>query len=104
MRRAKAPRAVPLREYVTAALKNAIYERGEVMEVIVAEAPDLPGCLTQGISYEEARDNLIDAIEVWVMAGLQSGEELPVVNGCRLAITSTPRKRQRVKDQPSIQT
>ena len=100
--RRKAPRSVPLREYVTAALKNALYEKGEVMDVIVAEAPDLPGCLTQGGSFEEARENLIDAIEVWVMAGLQNGEELPVVNGCRLAITSTPRKRQRVKDQPSI--
>ncbi len=49
------------------------------------QAPDLPGCFTQGTTYEEARENLIDAIEVWIIAGLQSGEELPVVNGSRLA-------------------
>ena len=33
------------------------------------------------------RINLVDAIEVWPMSGLRSGENPPVVNGCRLAIT-----------------
>ncbi|MEM4283851.1 MAG: type II toxin-antitoxin system HicB family antitoxin [Candidatus Caldarchaeum sp.] len=66
-------------------LKNATYRRGEVLDVVVAEAPDLPGCFTQGSSYEEARENLIDAIEVWIMAALWSGEQLPIVNGCQLA-------------------
>jgi len=86
----KSPRPVTLREYVTEAFKNAVYEKGEVLDVMVAEAPDLPGCLTQGATVEEARENLIDAIEVWIMSGLQSGEELPVVNGCQLAITVSP--------------
>ena len=79
----KSPRSVTFREYVAEALKNAIYEKGKVLDVVVAEAPDLPGCFTQGTSFEEARENLIDAIEVWIMAGLQSGEELPAVNGCQ---------------------
>jgi predicted RNase H-like HicB family nuclease len=100
----KSPRPVTLREYVAEVLKNAVYEKGEVLDVIVAEAPDLPGCLTQGVSVEEARENLIDAIEVWIMAGLQSGEELPVVNGCRLAITMTKGGLQRAKTQPGVQT
>jgi hypothetical protein len=47
---------------------------------------------------------LIDAIEVWIMSGLQSGEELPVVNGCQLAITVTQGGRQRAKTQTGIQT
>jgi predicted RNase H-like HicB family nuclease len=100
----KSPRPVTLREYVAEALKNAVYEKGEVLDVMVAEAPDLPGCLTQGATIEEARENLIDAIEVWIMSGLQSGEELPVVNGCQLAITGIPRRGQRAKAQPGIQT
>jgi hypothetical protein len=29
------------------------------------------------------------------MAGLQGGEELPVVNGCQLAITAVQERRQR---------
>src|SRR5271169_2427734 len=73
-------------------LKNAVYEKGEQLDVIVAEAPDLPGCLTQGATFEEARANLVDAIEVWLMSGLRSGEDPPVVNGCRLAITAAPRR------------
>ncbi len=80
----KSPRRVALREYVAEVLKNAIYEKGDVLDVVVAEAPDLPGCFTQGASFEGARENLIDAIEVWILAGLQSGEELPVVNNCQL--------------------
>lgn len=93
----KSSRQGTLREYVAEALKNAIYEKGEVLDVVVAETPDLPGCFTQGASFEEARENLIDAIEVWIMAGLQRGEELPVVNGCQLAITARPEGRQRAE-------
>ena len=45
-----------LAEYVAEILKNAVYEKGEQLDVIVAEAPDLPGCVTQGESVEEARE------------------------------------------------
>ena len=100
----KSPRPVTLREYVAEVLKNAVYERGEVLDVMVAEAPDLPGCLTQGATFEEARENLIDAIEVWIMSGLQSREDPPVMNGCQLAIAGTQRGNRRAKAQPGIQT
>lgn len=102
--RQKWPRPVSLREYIAEVLKNAVYEKGEVLDVIVAEAPDLPGCFTQGRSVEEAREKLIDAIEVWILAGLQSGEAMPVVNGCRLAITAGQRRRAGVKAHTGIQT
>src|SRR5712692_6795545 len=93
----KIQRAVALREYVSEVLKNAIYEKGETLDVVIAEAPDLPGCITQGASLEEARENLIDAIEVWIMAVLQNGDELPIVNGCQLAIATIERSRQHAK-------
>lgn len=79
---------VSLRQYVNAALKNATYERDQSLgdiPCVVAEAPDLPGCFTQGESLEEAREDLIDAIELWITAGLRDGEEMPVINGCILA-------------------
>src|SRR6516164_11554210 len=88
----KSPQPVTLSEYVVQVLKNAVYEKGEQLDVIVAEAPDLPGCLTQGATFEEARANLVDAIEVWLLSGLRNGEDPPVVNGCRLAITASPRR------------
>ena len=34
-----------------------------------AEVPALPGCLTQGETQEEIRENLLEAIEVWFEAG-----------------------------------
>ena len=85
-------RLVTLREYVQEALKNAVYEKGEVLDVIIAEVPDLPGCFVQGRTFEEAREDLIDAIELWVMSALMDGDEIPVINGCRLAVTAQRRK------------
>ena len=102
--RKKSPRRGSLSEYIAEILKNAVYEKGEQLDVIVAEAPDLPGCMTQGGTFEEARENLVDAIEVWLMSGLRSGEDRPVVNGCRLAITAAPRSFGRVQPQPGIKT
>jgi len=43
--------------------------------------PQLPGCFTQADNYEEARENLIDAIEVWVVATLRHGGKVPPING-----------------------
>jgi predicted RNase H-like HicB family nuclease len=88
----KSRRRVSLSEYMAEVLKNAVYEKGEQLDVIVAEAPDLPGCLTQGATVEEARENLVDAIGVWLLSGLRGGEDPPVVNGCRFAITMAPRR------------
>ena len=74
----KFPRRLKLKEYMAEVLKNTIYEKGEVLDVVVAEATDLPGCLTQGDSFEEVRENLIDAIEVWITATLHR-----VAKSCR---------------------
>jgi predicted RNase H-like HicB family nuclease len=35
-------------------------------------------------NIEEARDNLIDAIELWITVGLRDGEEMPLINGAKL--------------------
>src|SRR5216683_5729656 len=98
----KSPRLVSLSAYLVEILKNAVYEKGEQLDVVVAEAPDLPGCLTQGTTFEEARENLVDAIEVWLLSGLRSGEDPPVVNGCRLAITTAPRRSGHAPSRPRI--
>ena len=100
--RKKPPSGESLADYMAEVLKNAVYEKGEQLDVIVAEAPDLPGCMTQGATIEEARENLVDAIEVWLMSGLRSGEDPPVVNGCCLAISAATRRRRHARSQTRI--
>ncbi len=91
-------RLVNLHTYLKEVLKNAVYERGESSNVIVAEAPDLPGCFTQGETFEEARENLIDAIELWIVVGLRKADVFPVVNGCSLVIGSGIDEEKEVKN------
>lgn len=80
---------VSFREYVHQVLNNAKYETDNSLgdiPCVVVESPDLQGCFTQGENFEEARENLIDAIELWITAGLKEGEEMPVINGCKLEV------------------
>gem|GEM_PF-1424003 len=74
------------REYVHEVLKTAVYEAGEDLSCVVAQARALPGCITQGETFEEARALLIDAVETWVLSTLRDGGPLPVVGGCALAV------------------
>jgi len=94
---------VTFREYVREALKNATYEvdhsLGDI-SCVVAEAPDLPGCFTQGENFEDARENLIDAIELWIMAGLKEGDEMPIINGCCLVIAK--KDLEEVKEREEV--
>ena len=39
--------------------------------------PDLPGCITQGDSLEEAIEMAEDAALGWILTSLENGEELP---------------------------
>ncbi len=72
-------RKVSFQEFVKEVLKNAEYKRGRNAECIVALAPALPGCITQGDNHEEARENLIDAIELWITSALRDGDAIPAV-------------------------
>lgn len=91
---------VSLSEYIAEALRNAAYEKDNSLgniPCIVAEAPDLPGCYTQAENFEEARHNLIDAIELWITVALRNGENLPVINGCTLLRPHSKPRRKKVK-------
>ena len=61
-----------LAEYVQAALELAEYSREED-GMILATVPGANGFFTEGETYEEARENLKDAIEGCVMIDLQMG-------------------------------
>lgn len=85
---------VCFKDYVKEILKTAEYKKDSEIGCIVAVVHVLPGCLTQGANFEEARDNLIDAIELWITVGLREGDEIPLVNGIKLA-TAVEQPEQR---------
>ena len=43
----------------------------------VATAPDLPGCMSDGETPEEAVANIQDAIEAWIEAARDLGHAVP---------------------------
>jgi len=69
--------------YVEQALKLAEYERDE-NGVVVAFVPNVSGFFSQGASFEEARDNLRDAIEGNLVIALQLGFEIPEIAGIEI--------------------
>ncbi len=85
---------VSFQEFVKEVLENAVYKKGKDSHCVVAIAPDLPGCMTQGDNHEEARENLIDAIELWITSSLRDGEILPKVNGRELITASKLKSRK----------
>ncbi|MCC6961044.1 MAG: type II toxin-antitoxin system HicB family antitoxin [Dehalococcoidia bacterium] len=58
--------------------------RGDEVEGFLAEAPELPGCVTAGASIIEATEMLQDAIEGWIEAALAAGEAIPEPGAMRL--------------------
>lgn len=54
---------------------SVIIEKDE--EGFFAYCPELQGCYTQGDTYEEALDNIRDAIRLHLEDRLSSGEQIP---------------------------
>jgi predicted RNase H-like HicB family nuclease len=79
-------RAVSFRDYVREILNTAKYTPCEDAPGFVAVVDGLPGCMTQGDTFEDTRELLIDAIQTWLLSALKDGEVLPVVNGYSLAV------------------
>ncbi len=42
-----------------------------------ATVPDLPGCMSDGDTPEEAISNVRDAIDMWLEAANEAGREIP---------------------------
>ena len=74
-----------MRDYLKAAVACAEYEQDE-HGLIIASVPRCAGFYSQGESHEEARTNLLDAIEGQVMIALQMGSEIPSVPGVKIEI------------------
>jgi len=42
-----------------------------------AYAPSLPGCISEGDTYEEALRNIKEAIKGWIDVSMKFGDEIP---------------------------
>jgi len=49
--------------------------------VYVAEVPELPGCMADGTSYEEALKNVQAIISEWIETAKKLGREIPKPKG-----------------------
>ena len=47
----------------------------------IAEAPELPGCMADGKSYQEALANLEVVIEEWIETATELGRAIPEPRG-----------------------
>ena len=55
---------------------DAIFEEQEVGGYTVT-VPALPGCISEGDTFEEARKNIAEAITVYLESLIMDGEEIP---------------------------
>ncbi|MDE0264888.1 MAG: type II toxin-antitoxin system HicB family antitoxin [Bryobacterales bacterium] len=46
-------------------------------QVFIAEAPELPGCMAHGDSYESALQNIKDAMRFWIDTAIELGDPIP---------------------------
>lgn len=49
--------------------------------LIAARVPELPGCFASGSTWEEANANLGDALESWLRAAVELGNDIPTPRG-----------------------
>jgi len=79
----KKAKSFSLSAYIEQALKLAEYEKDED-GVVVASVPNISGFFSQGENFEEARNNLRDAIEGNLLVALQLGFEIPEMAGVEM--------------------
>ena len=53
-------------------------------DAFIAEAPELPGCMSHGDSHESALKNLRSAMQLWLKTAKEFGHDVPKPKGHRL--------------------
>ena len=51
----------------------------------LAEVPELPGCMSDGETAQQALDNVMDAIGCWIEAAEEDGRPIPAPAGSAAA-------------------
>jgi len=50
-------------------------------EAYIAEVPELPGCMADGVTYEGALKNIPVIISEWIETAKTLGREIPIPKG-----------------------
>lgn len=50
-------------------------------KLFVAETPELPGCMADGTSYQEALSNAENAISLWIETARSLDRDIPKAKG-----------------------
>jgi predicted RNase H-like HicB family nuclease len=50
-------------------------------EAVIAEVPELAGCMADGASYQEALINVESVIEQWIQTAIELGRTVPLPKG-----------------------
>jgi len=74
-----------LTEYIQEALRRAEYRRLED-GTWFAEIPGFQGVWANADTVEGCRSELVDVLEEWLLLKIRDGDDLPAVNGLRIAI------------------
>lgn len=75
-----------IRQYIDAAMQHARHEIiDQHGDKYYGEIPGLDGVMACGATLEECRSNLEDALDGWLVLGLQLGHPIPAVGKVSLA-------------------
>jgi len=55
-------------------------------EAFIAEVPELPGCMADGATQNEALANIELVIREWIETANEPGRPIPEPKGCRLML------------------
>lgn len=50
-------------------------------DCFIAEVPELPGCMSDGKSYQEALNNVEQTIVEWIETAIELGRTIPLPKG-----------------------
>ncbi|MEI6104153.1 MAG: type II toxin-antitoxin system HicB family antitoxin [Methanothrix sp.] len=73
-------------EYIAAALRRAEYKIIESDEPVFVSVPGLNGAWATGKTIEEARAELIEVIEEWLVLGIKLSHTIPAIEGAMINV------------------
>ena len=73
-------------EYIAAAFRWAEYKIIESEEPVFVSVPGLDGAWATGKTIEEARAELIEVIEEWLVLGIKLGHTIPAIRDAMINV------------------
>jgi len=73
-------------EYIAAALRRAEYKIIESDDPVFVSVPGLNGAWATGKTVEEARAELIEVIEEWLVLGIKLGHAIPAIDDAMINV------------------